>query len=119
MIRSTGHCNPMGTASTMASMVEALGMTLPGFAATPAAGRPLLSLAHVTGRLIVEMVATDLRPARDPDRRAFENAIVRSRPSAARRTRSSTSWRSPGGWASISRSTTSTASGPACRCSST
>src|ERR1019366_4830569 len=56
MIRSSGHCNTMGTASTMAVVAEALGMTIPGFAGTPAPDSRLLSMSHETGRLIVEMV---------------------------------------------------------------
>ena len=57
MIRSRGHCNTMGTASTMACMAEALGMTLPGLAGTPAPDSRLLEAAHGTGRLAVELVA--------------------------------------------------------------
>ncbi len=56
MIRGKGHCNTMGTASTMAVVAEALGMTIPGFAGTPAADARLLSMSHETGRLIVDMV---------------------------------------------------------------
>jgi dihydroxyacid dehydratase/phosphogluconate dehydratase len=63
MIRSKGHCNTMGTASTMAVVAEALGMTIPGFAGTPAPDSRLLSLSHETGRLIVDMVAADRRPS--------------------------------------------------------
>ena len=53
MIRSRGHCNTMGTASTMACMAEALGMTLPGVAGTPAPDSRLLEAAHGTGKLAV------------------------------------------------------------------
>ncbi|HUR06704.1 MAG TPA: dihydroxy-acid dehydratase, partial [Nonomuraea sp.] len=56
MIRSRGHCNTMGTASTMGLIAEALGMVLPGLAGTPAADSRLLESAHATGRLAVEMV---------------------------------------------------------------
>src|SRR3982750_4299442 len=62
MIRGKGHCNTMGTASTMAVVAEALGMTIPGFAGTPAADARLLTMSHGTGRLIVEMVAADRAP---------------------------------------------------------
>jgi dihydroxy-acid dehydratase len=75
MTRSAGHCNPMGTASTMAAMVEALGLTLPDNAAIPAPDARRNRLAHLTGRRIVEMVAADLRPAAVLRRPAFENAI--------------------------------------------
>src|SRR5512141_1759613 len=57
MIRSRGHCNTMGTASTMAVMAEALGTVVPGLAGTPAPDSRLLEAAHGTGRLVVEMVA--------------------------------------------------------------
>jgi dihydroxy-acid dehydratase len=75
MTRSAGHCNPMGTASTMAAMVEALGLTLPDNAAIPAPDARRRRLAHLTGRRIVEMVAADLRPSAVLRRPAFENAI--------------------------------------------
>jgi dihydroxy-acid dehydratase len=75
MTRSAGHCNPMGTASTMASMAEALGMTLPDNAAIPAPDARRRRLAHLTGRRIVEMVGEDLRPSEVLTRQAFENAI--------------------------------------------
>lgn len=75
MTRSAGHCNPMGTASTMASMVEALGFTLPGNAAIPAPDARRRRLAHLSGRRIVEMVWEDLRPSAVLTRPAFENAI--------------------------------------------
>ena len=60
MIRSKGHCNTMGTASTMGCIAEALGMTLPGLAGTPAADSRLLQASHDSGRRIVEMVKEDL-----------------------------------------------------------
>lgn len=75
MTRSAGHCNPMGTASTMATMAEALGFTLPDNASIPAPDARRNRLAHLTGRRIVEMVREDLRPAAVLTRPAFENAI--------------------------------------------
>ncbi|KAA9110214.1 IlvD/Edd family dehydratase [Microbacterium rhizomatis] len=76
MIRGKGHCNTMGTASTMAVVAEALGMTIPGFAGTPAADARLLSLSHDTGRLIVELVTAGRRPSDIMTKEAFLNAIV-------------------------------------------
>jgi dihydroxy-acid dehydratase len=76
MIRSRGHCNTMGTASTMALVAEALGIVVPGVAGTPAADSRLLEAAHGTGRLIVEMVAADRRPSTFLTRASFANAIV-------------------------------------------
>jgi dihydroxy-acid dehydratase len=76
MIRSKGHCNTMGTASTMACVTEALGMTLPGVAGTPAPDSRLLEHAHETGRLAVEMVAQGRRPSQVLSRGSFRNAIV-------------------------------------------
>ena len=75
MHRSKGHCMTMGTASTMASMVGALGMSLPGNAAIPAVDARRNTLAQLTGRRIVEMVREDLRISRILTRQAFENAI--------------------------------------------
>ncbi len=75
MHRSKGHCMTMGTASTMASMVEALGVSLPGNAAIPAVDARRARLAQLTGRRIVEMVKEDLRLSRILTRAAFENAI--------------------------------------------
>jgi L-arabonate dehydrase len=75
MHRSKGHCMTMGTASTMASMVEALGMSLPGNAAIPAVDARRHTLAQMTGRRIVEMVGEDLRMSRILTPEAFENAI--------------------------------------------
>jgi len=76
MIRSRGHCNTMGTASTMGLLAEALGMTLPGIAGTPAPDSRLLTRAHETGRLAVEMVAAGRRPSRVLTAASFHNAIV-------------------------------------------
>src|SRR5579863_6795876 len=75
MSRSAGHCMTMGTASTMASMVEALGMGLPTNAAIPAVDSRRYVLAHMAGRRIVEMVREDLRMSKILTRKAFENAI--------------------------------------------
>ncbi|SFO24724.1 dihydroxyacid dehydratase [Geodermatophilus obscurus] len=76
MIRSRGHCNTMGTASTMAVVAEALGTVVPGVAGIPAADSRLLEAAHGTGRLVVEMVAADRRPSTLLTAGAFANAIV-------------------------------------------
>jgi dihydroxy-acid dehydratase len=76
MIRSRGHCNTMGTASTMALVAEALGMVIPGLAGTPAADSRLLESAHETGRLAVEMVTAGRRPSDVLTRGSFLNAIV-------------------------------------------
>ena len=76
MIRSRGHCNTMGTASTMGLVTEALGMVLPGLAGTPAADSRLLESAHETGRLAVEMVAAERTPSSLLTRGSFLNAIV-------------------------------------------
>ncbi|MDM0115934.1 IlvD/Edd family dehydratase [Variovorax sp. J22R133] len=73
---STGHCNTMGTASTMNSLAEALGMTLPGSAAIPAPYRDRQEMAYMTGKRIVEMVREDLKPSDILTRAAFENAII-------------------------------------------
>jgi L-arabonate dehydrase len=75
MSRSPGSCNTMGTASTMASMAEALGMALSGNAAIPAVDSRRRVMAHLTGRRIVEMVKDDLKPSDVLTRAAFENAI--------------------------------------------
>ena len=75
MSRSNGHCMTMGTASTMASMVESLGMTLPTNAAIPAVDSRRYVLAHMSGQRIVEMVREDLRMSRILTREALENAI--------------------------------------------
>ncbi|MEH0573587.1 dihydroxy-acid dehydratase [Streptomyces sp. B21-108] len=76
MIRSRGHCNTMGTASTMALVAEALGTVLPGVAGTPAPDSRLLEAAHRTGRLAVDMVGADRRPATFLTKASFHNAIV-------------------------------------------
>jgi len=76
MIRSRGHCNTMGTASTMGIMAEALGMTLPGVAGIPAADSRLLQAAHNSGRHIVEMVTKNLTPSDVMTKASFENAIL-------------------------------------------
>ena len=76
MIRSRGHCNTMGTASTMGIMAEALGMTLPGVAGIPAADSRLLQAAHNSGRYIVEMVTKNLTPNDVMTKASFENAIL-------------------------------------------
>lgn len=75
MHRSKGHCMTMGTASTMAGMVESLGMSLPGNAAIPAVDSRRYTLAQLTGRRIVEMVREDLCMSRILTREAFENSI--------------------------------------------
>jgi dihydroxy-acid dehydratase len=76
MIRSRGHCNTMGTASTMACMAEALGTTIPGIAGTPAPDSRLLQAAHDTGQLAVAMVEQGLRPSTQLSRGSFLNAVV-------------------------------------------
>ena len=76
MIRSRGHCNTMGTASTMAVVAEALGTTIPGLAGTPAPDSRLLEAAHDTGRLAVELVEQGRRPSTILTRGSFLNAIV-------------------------------------------
>ena len=76
MIRSKGHCNTMGTASTMGSLAEALGMVLPGVAGTPAPDSRLLQAAHASGVRIVDMISEDLKPSDIMTTAAFTNAIV-------------------------------------------
>lgn len=73
---STGYCNTMGTATTMNSLAEALGMMLPGSAAIPAPYRDRQEAAYHTGKRIVEMVAEDLKPSDIMTRDAFRNAII-------------------------------------------
>ena len=73
---SAGHCNTMGTALTMNSLAEALGMSLPGCAAIPAPHRDRQEMGYRTGKRIVEMVHEDLKPSDVLTRAAFENAIV-------------------------------------------
>ncbi|NQX55959.1 dihydroxy-acid dehydratase [Pedobacter panaciterrae] len=75
MCRSRGHCAVMGTASSMACMVESLGLSLPGNAAIPAADSSRKVLAQFSGRRIVDMVREDLKPSDVLVRKAFENAI--------------------------------------------
>lgn len=74
--RSIGHCNTMGTASSMATMSEALGLTLPGFSSIPAADSRKKVMQQLSGRRIVEMVKEDLTMSKILTRKAFENAIV-------------------------------------------
>ncbi|WP_238413224.1 IlvD/Edd family dehydratase [Saccharothrix deserti] len=76
MIRSRGHCNTMGTASTMALVAEALGTVVPGVAGTPAPDSRLLEAAHGTGRLAVDMITADRRPSTFLTEGSFHNAIV-------------------------------------------
>ncbi len=73
--RSNGHCTTMGTASTMACLVEALGLQLPGSATVPAVDAGRYKLAQLSGRRIVDMVQEDLRPSRILSRESFENAV--------------------------------------------
>ncbi len=73
---SVGHCNTMGTASTMNALAEALGMSLPGCAAIPAPHRERGQIAYETGKRIVDMVWEDLKPSDIITRQALENAIV-------------------------------------------
>ena len=74
--KSDGHCNTMGTASTMNSLAEALGMALPGCAAIPAPYKERGQIAYETGRRIVDLVRQDVTPSKIMTREAFENAIV-------------------------------------------
>ena len=76
MSRSKGVCMTMGTASTMASLVEAMGMSLPTNAALPAVDARRMALAHITGKRIVEMVEEDLKPSDILSKESFENAIL-------------------------------------------
>src|ERR1700712_5443829 len=76
MISSKGHCNTMGTASTMELVTEALGMILPGLAGTPAVDARLLENSHETGRRIVELIEADRRPSTFLTKGSFQNAIV-------------------------------------------
>lgn len=73
--RSTGHCMVMGTASTMASITEALGMAIPGTAAIPAPDSRRLRLAEAVGRQIVETIKQEITPAQVMTEKAFDNAI--------------------------------------------
>jgi dihydroxy-acid dehydratase len=74
-VPSPGHCNTMGTALSMNSLAEALGMSLPGCASIPAPYGERGKMSYKTGRRIVEMVHEDLTPSRILTRKAFENAI--------------------------------------------
>ena len=74
--KSDGHCNTMGTATTMNSLAEALGMSLPGCAAIPAPYKERGQIAYETGRRIVELVRQDVTPSKIMTREAFENVIV-------------------------------------------
>jgi dihydroxy-acid dehydratase len=74
--RSAGHCTVMGTASTMTSLAEALGMTLPGCASIPAPDSRRLAIAETSGRRIVEMANEGLKPSQIMTRAAFRNAIA-------------------------------------------
>ena len=76
LARSAGHCTVMGTASTMTSLAEALGMTLTGCAAVPAVDSRRMTFAEMSGRRIVDMVREDLKPSTVMTREAFENAIT-------------------------------------------
>ena len=76
MVRSAGHCTVMGTASTMASITEALGMTLPGCAAIPAVDSRRYAIAEQSGKRIVGMVREDLKPSKILTRASFENAVM-------------------------------------------
>ncbi len=76
LARSAGHCTVMGTASTMTSLAEALGMTLTGCAAVPAVDSRRMTFAELSGRRMVEMVRENLRPSAVMTRQAFENAIT-------------------------------------------
>src|SRR5205814_3388267 len=73
---SPGHCNTMGTASTMNALAEALGLSLPGCAAIPAPYRERGQIAYETGKRAVEIVNADLKPSDILTRKAFENAII-------------------------------------------
>ncbi len=75
-VPSTGHCNTMGTATTMNSLAEALGMSLPGCATIPAPYRARAAMAYRTGKRAVELVWQDVRPSTIMTRQAFENAIA-------------------------------------------
>jgi L-arabonate dehydrase len=74
--RTSGHCAVMGTASTMTSLAEALGMTLPGCAAIPAPDSRRLAIAELSGRAVVDMIEPGLTPSRIMTRAAFENAVT-------------------------------------------
>ena len=75
-VPSTGHCNTMGTATTMNSLAESLGMSLPGCATIPAPYRERAAMAYHSGKRVVELVNQNIRPSTIMTREAFENAIV-------------------------------------------
>ncbi len=75
-VPSTGHCNTMGTATTMNSLAESLGMSLPGCATIPAPYRERKAMAYYTGKRSVQLVWDEMRPSKIMTREAFENAIV-------------------------------------------
>ncbi len=118
--RSSGTCMTMGTASTMAAAVDALGMTLPGASSIPAVDSGHARMAAAAGHRIVEMVWEDLKPRDILTSEAFENAVTatmalrRPWPSAAPPTRSSTSspWRGARGPASTSTASTPSPAAP-------
>ena len=76
LLQAFGHCNTMGTASSMNSVAEALGMSLTGCAVIPAPYRERGQISYETGKRIVEMVFEDLTPSKIMTKKAFENAIV-------------------------------------------
>ena len=120
MIRSRGHCNTMGTASTMGLLAEVLGTTLPGTAGLPAPDSRLLAPGARHRR--AGRRDGSARPAAQPGAVGRRRSATPSSPwprSAARPTPSCTCWPSPGGWGYRSAWTTSTASAPTCRCWST
>jgi len=110
MISSKGHCNTMGTASTMALLAEALGMTIPGSAGTPAVDARLLENSFETGRIIVELVNESRRPSTLITKGSFQNAIVALAAVGGSTTRWCTCSRLRDDWASTWFSTTSTRS---------
>ena len=115
-----GHCSEMGTASTMATLTEALGMSLPGSAAVPATDARRGALAEETGRRAVGIAREGLRPAGILTAEALENAVtVLAAVAGSHETPCCTCWPWPGGWGSTSRWSVSTRSPPARRCSPT
>ena len=119
MIRSRGHCNTMGTASTMGLLAEVLGTTLPGTAGLPAPDSRLLGQAHGTGVLAVEMAREGRVPARSCRPPHSATRLSHWPHSAVRPMPSCTCSPSPGAWGYRSAWTISTASAPTCRCWST
>ncbi len=116
---SVGHCNTMGTASSMNALAEALGMSLPGCAAIPAPYRERGQIAYETGRRIVSMVHENLRPSDIMTKTAFENAVVAAAALGASSNCPITWWPSRGTWASSTAWKTGSASARKFRCSST